>query len=159
MEVFMLAVVQRVSEARVTVQEKVAGSIGKGLVVLLGVEAQDTPDQAQYLATKTAGLRIFADEASRMNLSVQESLGSLLVISQFTLLGDCRKGRRPSFVRAAPPEQGKQLYDFYVNALKILGLHVETGIFGAMMNVHLINDGPVTLIIDSRRWTGERIPV
>lgn len=145
----MRAVLQRVREARVEVNGSVTGSIGKGLLVLLGVAREDTTRDADYLAEKVAGLRIFPDEEGKMNRSVQEAGGAVLVVSQFTLYGDTRKGRRPSFDRAAPPEQARALYEYFVQALRARGLPVETGVFQAMMQVHLINDGPVTIICES----------
>jgi D-aminoacyl-tRNA deacylase len=147
----MLAVVQRVSKSSVTVNGSVKGSIGRGLMVLLGVETDDTEVDADYLAKKITGLRIFNDEAGKMNRSLVDSAGRMLVVSQFTLMGDCRKGRRPSFIRAAPPEQGERLYKRFVETVRGLDVVVETGVFGAMMEVSLVNDGPVTLIVESRR--------
>jgi D-aminoacyl-tRNA deacylase len=147
----MLAVVQRVSKSSVTVNGSVKGSIGRGLMVLLGVETDDTEVDADYLAQKITGLRIFNDEAGKMNRSLVDSAGRMLVVSQFTLMGDCRKGRRPSFIRAAPPEQGERLYKRFVETVRGLDVVVETGVFGAMMEVSLVNDGPVTLIVESRR--------
>ena len=145
----MRAVVQRVSSARVEVDGKVVGKIGRGLLVLLGVGERDAEKQAHWLADKIAGLRIFEDEAGKMNLSVQDVEGSLLVVSQFTLYGDCRKGRRPSFTGAAPPEEADRLYEVFVARLRERGLPVETGVFQAMMQVHLVNDGPVTLMVET----------
>lgn len=145
----MRAVLQRVSEARVEVNGAVTGAIGRGLLVLLGVAREDTLRDADYLAEKIAGLRIFPDEQGKMNRSVQEVGGAVLVVSQFTLYGDTRKGRRPSFDRAAPPEQARALYEYFVQALRARGLTVETGVFQAMMQVHLVNDGPVTIICES----------
>lgn len=145
----MRAVVQRVGSARVEVDGKVVGEIGRGLLVLLGVGEEDADKQAHWLADKIAGLRIFEDEAGKMNLSVEEVCGSLLVVSQFTLYGDCRKGRRPSFTKAAPPAEADRLYEVFVARLRELGLPVETGVFQAMMQVHLVNDGPVTLVVDT----------
>lgn len=147
----MRAVVQRVSSARVVVEEEVVGEIGAGLMVLLGVEKEDTEADADYLAGKMAGLRIFADEAGKMNLSVQETGGGVLVVSQFTLLGDCRQGRRPGFSAAAAPEEADRLYLILCELLRQRGLTVATGIFRADMDVHLINHGPVTFILDSRK--------
>ena len=147
----MRAVVQRVSRARVTVEGEVVGSIGPGLLVLLGVEKADDKSDAAYLAKKTAGLRIFPDEAGKMNTSVAEVGGEALVVSQFTLLGDCRKGRRPSFDRAAAPEKADSLYEQYVAELRAEGLRVQTGVFQAMMQVDLTNDGPVTILLDSKK--------
>ena len=147
----MRVVIQRVSEASVTVDQKTVGAIGQGLVVLLGVAQGDTSQEAKSLAEKTAGLRIFEDDAGKMNRSVEEIGGSLLVVSQFTLLGDCRKGRRPGFTDAAPPELADQLYEEYVAALRRRGVNVATGVFRADMQVALVNDGPVTMLLDSRK--------
>jgi len=144
-------VIQRVSEASVTVDQKTVGAIGQGLMVLLGVAQGDTSQEAKALAEKTAGLRIFEDDAGKMNRSVEEIGGSLLVVSQFTLLGDCRKGRRPGFTDAAPPELADQLYEEYVAALRSRGVNVATGVFRADMQVALVNDGPVTMLLDSRK--------
>jgi D-tyrosyl-tRNA(Tyr) deacylase len=145
------AVVQRVTRARVTVDARVAGGISNGLVVLLGVGRQDTEESAAYLAEKIANLRIFADEAGKMNRSLVETGGSALVVSQFTLYGDTRRGRRPSYTRAAPPEEANRLYEEFVRALGAHGIHVETGVFQAHMEVELVNDGPVTLLLDSEK--------
>ncbi|GIW25659.1 D-aminoacyl-tRNA deacylase [Meiothermus sp.] len=145
----MRAVVQRVSQAQVVVEGEVAGQIGLGLLVLLGVGQGDTPDDAAYLARKIAGLRVFADAEGKMNLALAEVGGEVLVVSQFTLYGDTRKGNRPSFVGAAPAAEGKRLYERFCDLLAAQGLHVETGVFQAHMEVHLINDGPVTLWLDS----------
>lgn len=147
----MRAVLQRVSCARVRVADQVIGEIGDGLLVLLGVERGDTQQDAGYLADKTAGLRIFEDQQGKMNLSVEEVCGSLLVVSQFTLLGDCRKGRRPGFSAAALPELAVPLYEDYVSCLRRKDLQVATGIFQASMQVELVNTGPVTLLLDSRK--------
>ncbi len=147
----MRAVVQRVSEARVEVDNAVTGSVGLGLMVLLGVGQGDTEKDAEYLADKVSGLRIFPDDSGKMNRSVADCGGAVLVISQFTLYGDCRKGRRPSFDHAAAPEFANQLYEYFVAELRARGLHVETGVFQASMSVHLVNQGPVTLILDSSR--------
>jgi D-aminoacyl-tRNA deacylase len=146
----MRAVLQRVSRAAVVIDGETVGAIERGLLVLLGVAPADTLAEAQWLAEKAAGLRIFRDEAGKMNLSVADIGGGVLVVSQFTLYGDCRKGRRPSFLDAAPPEVAVPLYEAFVNALRALGLPVATGRFGAMMQVELINDGPVTLILDTK---------
>lgn len=146
----MRAVLQRVTRASVTVDGEVVGRIERGLLVLLGMTHTDTAEQARWLADKTVGLRIFADEQGKMNRSVADVNGAVLVVSQFTLYGDCQKGRRPSFIEAAPPEIAIPLYEEYVNAIKALGIPVETGRFGAMMNVELVNDGPVTLILESK---------
>ncbi len=147
----MRAVVQRVRRAAVTVEGRVAGTIGPGLVVLLGVGRSDGDHDADWMADKVAGLRIFADAAGQMNRSVAEAEGALLVVSQFTLFGDCRRGRRPSYVAAAEPEEARRLYLAVVDRLRRAGYTVETGEFGAMMDVELVNDGPVTLLIDSER--------
>lgn len=147
----MRAVVQRVRRAAVTVEGRVAGAIGPGLVVLLGVGRMDSGHDADWLADKVAGLRIFADAAGQMNRSVAEAEGALLVVSQFTLFGDCRRGRRPSYSAAAEPEEARRLYLAVVDRLRRAGYTVETGEFGAMMDVELVNDGPVTLLIDSER--------
>jgi len=145
----MRAVVQRVKEARVEVEGRTVGAIGRGLLVLLGVSRQDTRAEADYLAGKILGLRIFPDEEGKMNRSVEEVGGQLLVVSQFTLYGDTRKGRRPSFDQAAPQEQARSLYEYFVDVLRQRGARVETGIFQALMQVYLINDGPVTIICES----------
>ncbi len=145
----MRAVVQRVRSARVTVSGDVVGEIGRGLLVLLGVHTSDTPEQARWLADKLAGLRIFEDDAGKMTLAVGDVGGAILVVSQFTLYGDCSKGRRPSFIAAARPETATPLYEAVVTALKAHGVPVATGVFGADMRVDLTNDGPVTLVIDS----------
>jgi D-aminoacyl-tRNA deacylase len=145
------AVIQRVSEASVTVQNSVVGQIGKGLLLLLGVGNEDTEQDAQLMADKIAGLRCFADAESKFNLSIMDVGGAILAISQFTLFGDCRKGRRPSFTEAARPEPATELYEAVVQRLREKGLTVETGEFGAHMDVHLINDGPVTLLLDTKK--------
>jgi D-tyrosyl-tRNA(Tyr) deacylase len=143
------AVVQRVASARVEVEGDVRGRIDRGLLVLLGVAQGDTPKEAIWLADKIAGLRVFEDDAGKMNLSLEDVGGSMLVVSQFTLLGDCRKGRRPSFTGAAPPEDADQLYQVFVDRVREQGVPVETGVFQARMQVHLVNDGPVTLLLDT----------
>lgn len=150
----MRALIQRVSRAEVRVDAQAVGSIGGGLLVLLGVAKQDTAADAQYLAERTAGLRIFQDANEKMNLSVADTGGAILVVSQFTLYGDCRKGRRPSFDQAAPPDLARSLYEHYVQALRLTGLRVETGVFQAMMEVELTNDGPVTLLLESENRPG-----
>jgi D-tyrosyl-tRNA(Tyr) deacylase len=147
----MRAVVQRVSRARVTVAEEMVGQIGHGLLVLLGIARDDTVAEAQWLADKIVGLRIFADAEGKMNRSLAEVGGEALVVSQFTLYGDCQKGRRPSFVDAAPPEVAIPLYENFLLAVRALGIPTATGRFGAMMQVELINDGPVTLIVESKK--------
>jgi len=145
------AVIQRVREAHVEVAGETVGRIDRGLLVLLGVEQGDTPPDLAYIADKTAGLRIFEDAQGKMNLDVTAVGGGVLVVSQFTLLADCRKGRRPGFSDAAPPEQAEATYREYVAALEARGLPVATGIFQADMAVHLVNDGPVTILLDSRK--------
>jgi D-aminoacyl-tRNA deacylase len=144
----MRALVQRVSEARVKIDGETVGAIGRGLLVLLGVTHLDLEDNAAWLADKIVGLRIFEDEEGKMNQSVIEVGGGVLVVSQFTLYGDCRKGRRPSFVEAASPTVAVPLYNAFVEAVRAHGVPTETGRFGAMMQVELVNDGPVTLIVD-----------
>jgi D-tyrosyl-tRNA(Tyr) deacylase len=146
----MRAVLQRVTRARVLVDNEVVGEIGRGLLILLGVARADSVEDARWLADKLASLRIFADAEGKMNRDVTEVGGGVLVVSQFTLYGDCRKGRRPSFVDAAPPDHAIPLYEAFVNAVKALGIPTATGRFGAMMQVELTNDGPVTLILDSK---------
>ena len=145
----MRMVIQRVREARVTVNDGVTGSIRAGLLVFLGVSRTDTVEDADYLTGKLLGLRIFPDEEGKMNRNVQEADGSLLIVSQFTLYGDCRKGRRPSFDQAAPPDQAQDLYNYFVESAKRGPVAVETGVFQAAMQVHIVNDGPVTILIDS----------
>ncbi|MCY4436720.1 MAG: D-aminoacyl-tRNA deacylase [Chloroflexi bacterium] len=145
----MLAVVQRVREARVDVGERLVGSIGQGLVVLIAVKTGDTGEAATYIATKLATLRIFGDEAGKMNLSVQEVGGAVLIVSQFTLYGETRKGRRPSFTKSARPEEAEPLIGQVVSSLQDQGIPVACGEFGAMMQLSLSNDGPVTIILDS----------
>ncbi len=147
----MKAVIQRVTKSWVTVDGRIVGSIGKGINCLLGVEVNDTEAHAQWLADKIANLRIFEDEKGKMNLSLLDVQGEILVISQFTLLADCIKGRRPSFTRAAPPEEAERLYNFFVDYLRQkYNIKTETGVFGAMMQVYIENDGPVTFIIDTK---------
>jgi D-tyrosyl-tRNA(Tyr) deacylase len=145
----MRVVIQRVSRASVIVNERTVGAIGAGLLVLIGVSQTDTVEDAGYLLDKLLWLRIFPDQDGKMNRNVQESGGSLLLISQFTLYADCRKGRRPSFDAAAPPEQARALYDHFVDAAQRSNVPVQTGEFQAMMEVHLVNQGPVTILIDS----------
>ncbi len=147
----MRAVVQRVSEASVRVEGEVVGAIGPGLLVLLGVGQGDREEDAEYLAEKTLHLRIFPDEAGQMNRSVLEVRGEVLAVSQFTLLGDARRGRRPGFAEAAPPEEANRLYEHFVERLHPSGLKVATGVFRAMMEVALVNQGPVTILLDSRK--------
>jgi len=145
----MRLVIQRVTGARVTVNESTAGSIRTGLLVFLGIARSDTTADADYLVDKLVGLRIFPDDAGKMNRSVVEAGGGLLIVSQFTLYADCRKGRRPGFEQAAPPEQARALYNYFVESAKTRLVPVETGIFQAAMQVQLVNDGPVTILIDS----------
>jgi D-aminoacyl-tRNA deacylase len=147
----MRAVVQRVSRARVTVREEVTGKIDRGLLVLIGIGAADTEADADYLADKISGLRIFEDEHGKMNLSLSEIAGSVLAVSQFTLYGDVRRGKRPSFDAAAPPEKARMLYEYFVERIRAAGLGCETGRFQEMMQVELVNDGPVTILLDSSR--------
>jgi D-tyrosyl-tRNA(Tyr) deacylase len=147
----MRAVVQRVSRAKVTVNDWTSGEIGLGLLVLLGVAHQDTEADAAYLAEKIAGLRIFEDEDGKMNRSVQDVGGSILAVSQFTLYGDVRRGKRPSFDAAAPPDHARRLYEFFVEQIQGKGLRCETGRFQEMMQVELVNEGPVTILLDSAK--------
>lgn len=147
----MRAVIQRVKSSRVEVDGRVVGEIGMGLLVLLGVGKGDTEADASYMASKVINLRIFEDAEGKMNLSIKEAGGSILVISQFTLYGDCRKGRRPSFIDAAEPAQADSLYSYFVEELKREGVETAKGIFGAMMDVHLVNWGPVTILLDSKK--------
>jgi D-tyrosyl-tRNA(Tyr) deacylase len=147
----MRAVVQRVSRAKVTVGGEVTGEIGAGLMILLGVGSEDSSATASALAEKAANLRIFADENEKMNLSLLDVKGAALVVSQFTLYGDARGGRRPSFIAAAPPEVAKALYEEFCEALRKLGVHVAAGIFQATMSVELVNEGPVTILLDSEK--------
>lgn len=146
----MRAVVQRVSQARVRVDGEIVGEVGRGLLVLLGVAKDDSADDARWLADKIVGLRIFADADGKMNQDVAEVGAAVLVVSQFTLYGDCRKGRRPSFVDAAGPELAIPMYEAFINGIKAQGVPVATGRFGAMMQVELVNEGPVTMIVDSK---------
>ena len=144
------AVVQRVTACEVRVCDQTVGRIGPGLLVLLGVSTSDDEADADYLADKITHLRIFQDGAGKMNRSLVDTGGEMLIVSQFTLLGDCRKGRRPSFVQAAEPEKAKRLYDYFVNRVRLNGISAATGQFQAMMAVSLVNDGPVTLIVESK---------
>ncbi|MBX6351765.1 MAG: D-tyrosyl-tRNA(Tyr) deacylase [Thermoflavifilum sp.] len=146
----MRVVVQRVSEAAVRVEDNIVGRIGRGFLVLVGVRTGDTEADAEYLAEKVAYLRVFPDEHGKMNHDLFTAQGAVLSVSQFTLYGDCRKGRRPNYMAAAAPDEAVRLYEAFNQALRARGVHVETGQFGAMMQVSLVNDGPVTLIIDSR---------
>ena len=147
----MRAVVQRVRESRVKVKGSTVGSIGPGLLVFLGVGENASEKDCDYLVNKIVNLRVFPDKKGLMNLSLTDTSGSMLVVSQFTLWGDCRKGRRPSFARAAQPEEAKRLYDHFISLVREQGVEVATGRFQEMMDVHLINDGPVTLILDSSK--------
>ena len=146
----MIAVLQRASEGKVTVAGRVTGEIGTGLVILLGVAQGDMEKDADFLDDRIAGFRIFNDDAGKMNLSISDIGGAALIISQFTLAGDWRKGRRPSFTTAAPPEEGERLYEYFCAQLRALEVPVQTGEFGALMDVRLINNGPVTFVMDSR---------
>ncbi len=147
----MKAVLQRVKGSRVTVDDELVGEIGKGSLIFLGVEKGDTQKDADYLVSKTTNLRIFEDPFGKMNLSLRDVDGELLVVSQFTIVGDCRKGRRPSFADAAEPEEAKGLYHYFISRVESNGITVATGEFQAMMDVHILNDGPVTLLLDSRK--------
>ncbi|HEY1068093.1 MAG TPA: D-aminoacyl-tRNA deacylase [Pirellulales bacterium] len=145
----MRACVQRVSSARVRVEGETVGEVGRGLLVLLGVAAGDGPSELRWMVDKVVGLRVFDDGEGKMNLALADVAGELLVVSQFTLLGDCRKGRRPSFIEAAPPERAERMYEEFVAATRAAGIRVATGRFRTHMEVELVNDGPVTLLIDS----------
>ena len=147
----MIAVIQRAKSGSVTIGKKIIGKIDHGFVIFLGVTDIDEELDADYLANKISTLRVFNDENKKMNLSIQDVSGSVLVISQFTLCGDTRKGRRPSFIHAAPPEKGNALYEYFMNQLKAKSVSVEFGEFGAMMDVALVNDGPVTFVLDSNQ--------
>jgi D-tyrosyl-tRNA(Tyr) deacylase len=147
----MRAVIQKVKNSSVTVDGEIVGRIGKGLLVLLGVSNDDSEKDANYLVEKTLNLRIFEDSDDKMNLSLLDIQGEILVVSQFTLYGDARRGRRPSFIEAAPPEKANQLYEYFVSEIRKKLLQVETGKFQAMMEVSLVNDGPVTILLDSKK--------
>lgn len=147
----MRAVIQRVSAAKVSVEQQIVGSINKGLLILLGIAQIDSKADADYLVEKIINLRIFSDENNKMNLSLLDIRGDLLVVSQFTLFGDCRRGRRPSYSDAALPQQAEELYNYFVKQAILSGVNVQTGQFQAMMNVELINDGPVTILLDSKK--------
>lgn len=144
----MKTVLQRVKRASVTVDNEVIGKINKGIVLLFGVHKDDDPQKAEFLASKCINLRIFNDSIDKMNLSLKDIGGEILVVSQFTLFGDCSRGRRPSFIDAAPPEKGRELYNYFVELLRKQIAVVQTGIFGAMMEVEIVNEGPVTLILE-----------
>ncbi len=147
----MRAVIQRVSRANVSVEDKVIGEIGRGILILLGVAREDAEKEAKFILEKTLNLRIFEDAGGKMNLSLLDISGALLVVSQFTLYGDARRGRRPSFIEAAAPENAGEIYEFFVNEARKQIAKVETGQFQAMMNVELVNDGPVTILLDSAK--------
>ena len=147
----MRAVVQRVKEAKVLVDGKTVGEMDQGLLVFLGVEQNDGRDDADYLVSKIVHLRIFRDREQKFNRSLMDVKGSMLVVSQFTLLGDCRKGRRPSFTDAASPEKAKELYEYFISSVATHNIPVASGEFQAMMDVHLVNDGPVTMLLDSKK--------
>lgn len=147
----MRVCVQRVTQASVTVDGEIVGEIARGLLVLLGVASDDTDDDARQLADKICGLRVFEDADEKMNQSLEDIGGAMLVVSQFTLYGDCRKGRRPSFTQAAPPEQAERLYNTFIAGVGMRGIKVATGRFRAHMKVALVNDGPVTLLLESRK--------
>ncbi|MBN1900360.1 D-tyrosyl-tRNA(Tyr) deacylase [Candidatus Sumerlaeota bacterium] len=146
----MRIVLQRVSKASVRVEEKTTGQIDRGFLVLAGIAQDDSEEDYRFIAEKIVNLRVFEDDGGKMNRSLLDVGGALLVVSQFTLFADCRKGRRPSFIEAAPPQKASVDFDLFVNILRQYGVKVETGIFGAMMDVELINDGPVTIILDSK---------
>jgi D-tyrosyl-tRNA(Tyr) deacylase len=147
----MIVVVQRVKSASVRVEENVVGAINRGLLLLVGIACTDEKEDVEYVAEKCIHLRIFPDEQGKMNRSLIEAGGAVLVISQFTLLGNTTKGRRPSFIEAADPEKGHALYHYFIDCIHTYGIQIETGVFGAMMDVSLINDGPVTLIVESKK--------
>jgi D-tyrosyl-tRNA(Tyr) deacylase len=147
----MRAVIQRVKEAKVKVDGEIVGRIGEGLLILLGVRKDDTEDDVSYLADKVIGLRIFEDDMGKMNFSISDVKGEILAVSQFTLYGDCRKGRRPSFDEAAAQHLAERIYNLFLEEIRKTGIKVETGRFGVLMDVHLINSGPVTILLDSRK--------
>ena len=146
----MIVVIQRCSRGQVTISDKVVGEISHGLVIFLGVQKNDTENDAEFLVNKICGLRIFNDENDKMNLSIKDVNGSALVISQFTLCGDTKKGRRPSFIKAATPDDGNRLYEYFMSEMKKSGVPIESGEFGAMMDVALVNNGPVTFVLNSK---------
>ena len=146
----MIVVIQRCSRGQVTISDKVVGEISHGLVIFLGVQKNDTENDAEFLVNKICGLRIFNDENDKMNLSIKDVNGSALVISQFTLCGDTKKGRRPSFIKAATPDDGNRLYEYFILEMKKSGVPIESGEFGAMMDVELVNNGPVTFVLNSK---------
>ena len=145
----MRAVLQRVKHAKVTIDGRVSGEIGTGFLILLGVAPEDTPEEALYLAKKCVGLRVFEDENDKMNLALADVGGKILAVSQFTLYADCRKGKRPNFTRAAKGDQARELYEYFVDCCRCLGVETQTGEFGADMKVELLNDGPVTIMLDT----------
>ncbi|MDY4444532.1 D-aminoacyl-tRNA deacylase [Butyricicoccus sp.] len=145
----MRAVLQRVKHAKVTIDGRVSGEIGTGFLILLGVAPEDTPEEALYLAKKCVGLRVFEDENDKMNLALADVGGKILAVSQFTLYADCRKGKRPNFTRAAKGDQARELYEYFVDCCRGLGVETQTGEFGADMKVELLNDGPVTIMLDT----------
>ena len=145
----MRAVLQRVKHAKVTIDGRVSGEIGTGFLILLGVAPEATPEEALYLATKCVGLRVFEDENDKMNLALADVGGKILAVSQFTLYADCRKGKRPNFTRAAKGDQARELYEYFVDCCRGLGVETQTGEFGADMKVELLNDGPVTIMLDT----------
>ena len=145
----MRAVLQRVKHAKVTIDGRVSGEIGTGFLILLGVAPEDTPEEALYLAKKCVGLRVFEDENDKMNLALADVGGKILAVSQFTLYADCRKGKRPNFTRAAKGDQARELYEYFVDCCRGLGVETQTGEFGADMKVELLNDGPVTIVLDT----------
>ena len=146
----MQVVIQRVKDSRVSIGDKLISKTGKGILVFLGIEKEDTQNDADYLVSKIINLRIFDDPYGKMNLSVKDINGEILIISQFTLLGDCRKGRRPSFANAAEPEKAESLYQYFISQVRVNNIAVSTGKFQAKMDVHILNDGPVTFILDSK---------
>ena len=147
----MIAVIQRCSRANVKIGQNIVGQIGNGLVILLGVKKEDNEEDADFLVKKVSGLRIYNDSNEKMNLSIKDVDGSALVISQFTLCGDTKKGRRPSFIHAAPPKEGRRLYEYFISSLLKTGVPVESGDFGDMMDVELVNEGPATFILNSNQ--------
>lgn len=147
----MIAVIQRCSRANVKIGQNIVGQIGNGLVILLGLKKDDNEEDADFLVKKVSGLRIYNDSNEKMNLSIKDVDGSALVISQFTLCGDTKKGRRPSFIHAAPPKEGRRLYEYFISSLLKAGVPVESGVFGAIMDVELVNEGPATFILNSNQ--------